>query len=281
MAYSVIGVPLFLGIGLWVILHRFYPLLLQILRSSGMTRRNYQGESIPVAVGMIIPIVQVFAIPWSYLDHSLAISLWQTAFLAAIAYAGWRDDRFGGDDAKGLTGHVRLWREQGKISTGLWKAAVGSFIAMMISILWSSTLFEGVLHFLLVVLLTNLINLLDLRPGRATKGFFLILIPLFLSGMAKASVVLWLPVVFTAAFLFLDDVKGKIMLGDTGSNCLGLALGFWIVLYGTMSLKLVVLILAITVQVYAERRSLTVLIQNTPVLHWVDMLGRRGEKKPG
>ncbi len=281
MAYSVIAIPLFFGIGLWVILCWFYPVLLHVLRSCGMCRINYQGEQIPVAVGVIIPIMQLFAIPWAIHDQTLPLLLWQTVFLVAIAYTGWRDDRWGGHEAKGLKGHVRLWWEQGTISTGLWKAAVGSLVAMMISVMWSSTVFEAVLHFLLVVLLTNFINLLDLRPGRATKGFFLLFIPLFLLGMGKASLVLWLPVVFSAAFLFFDDVRGKIMLGDTGSNSLGLALGFWIVVYGPLTLKLVVVILAIVVQVYAERRSLTILIQNTPVLHWIDMLGRRGEKKPG
>lgn len=281
MAYSVIAVPIFLGIGLGVIWFQFYPLLLKILRSCGMCRMNYQGEMIPVAVGIMIPIMQLFAIPWAIPDNALPLSLWQSAFIALIAYTGWRDDRLGGYDAKGLIGHVRLWREQGKISTALWKAVMGSFIAVLISLMWSSTILEGVLHFLLVVLLTNFINLLDLRPGRATKGFFLLLIPLFFSGMAKAPVVLWLPVVFSAAFLFFDDVKGKIMLGDTGSNCLGLALGFWMVVYGSTGLKLMVFMMVMVVQIYAERQSLTVLIQNTPVLHWVDMLGRKGEKKPG
>ncbi|MEW9669639.1 hypothetical protein [Ammoniphilus sp. 3BR4] len=266
-------------IGLWLFLSGLYPILLHYLKKREMYRLNYQGTLIPVAVGWLIPFSQWFVWPGS-LDETLrSYWMWQTIVIWGIAYAGWKDDQYGGTEAKGLKGHFRLWLKEGRFTTALWKVVTASVLALIVSAASSGSLTEFILHFLLLMLMTNLINLLDLRPGRALKGFFFMFILLLLLTSFQLPVALWLPTVVAGIFLFRDDLKAQSMLGDTGSNSLGMALGCWIVFFAPVPVKWSFLLGAILIHVYAEKHSLTVLIRNTPILHWLDMLGRAEYKK--
>ncbi|RXT13808.1 hypothetical protein [Ammoniphilus sp. CFH 90114] len=267
------------GIGLWLAMSWLYPYLLRYLQYKEMYKPNYQGVMIPLAVGWLIPFSQLFAWPGAVYGGLFSHWLTQTTVIWGIAYAGWRDDQFGGLEAKGLGGHFALWWKEGRFTTGLWKVVIASFLAGLVSILFSNSLVELLLHFFLLILTTNLINLLDLRPGRALKGFFGLFLLLLSFTSLSLSVALWLPTVMACLFLIRGDLKARSMLGDTGSNSLGMVLGCWIVFFASNSLKWIILTIAILIHIYAEKRSLTILIQNTPVLHWVDMLGRTKDKK--
>ena len=87
----------------------------------------------------------------------------------------------------------------------------------------------------LILLFTNFINLLDLRPGRALKGFFIFghLVAIY----PQIPIILWIPIVVVALFLLVRDLGEQMMIGDAGSNCLGMALGYWTVLYASIEAK--------------------------------------------
>lgn len=265
----------------WLTLSWLYPRLLQFLWNREMYRPNFQGKPIPVGVGWLIPFSQFFVWPFSLTSPYLSMWMVQTLVIWGMAYAGWRDDRLGGWEAKGLRGHFLLWWKEGIISTGLVKVLAACVLGAWVSVLYSSSWIEFFLHLLLLLLLTNLVNLLDLRPGRAIKGFLFMFLLLFLLTGLQLPVPLWLPTIVASIFLLRDDLRGSSMLGDTGSNSLGLLLGCWIVFAGPFLFKWSVLVLAAFIHLYAEKHSLTILIKNTPFLHWLDMWGRSHEKEPG
>ena len=64
------------------------------------------------------------------------------------------------------------------------------------------------------------------------------------------------------------------MLGDTGSNVLGAVAGIWMVLALSTLGQAIALGLIAIATVYGEFRSLSELIERTPVLRQLDSLGR-------
>ena len=82
----------------------------------------------------------------------------------------------------------------------------------------------------MLVLATNVFNLLDLRPGRAIKAFVLLGAGLTLGSLDARP--LWSLGLFAAPALVagLYDLRERAMLGDTGANLLGALAGLWLVL---------------------------------------------------
>ena len=107
------------------------------------------------------------------------------------------------------------------------------------------------------MLATNAFNLLDLRPGRATKAFVLLG-----AGLAIGSVdlrPLWALGLFAAPALVAGayDLRERAMLGDTGANLLGALAGLWLVLTLSGTGQLVALALLVVITIYGELRSIS------------------------
>jgi UDP-GlcNAc:undecaprenyl-phosphate/decaprenyl-phosphate GlcNAc-1-phosphate transferase len=125
-----------------------------------------------------------------------------------------------------------------------------------------------------LVLATNLFNLIDLRPGRSTKALVLLGAGLTIGTWDAGPLAALGLLAFPAVALGLYDLRERAMLGDTGSNLLGALGGLWIVLsLGTVG-QLVALVLILLATVYGEFRSLGALIERTPVLRQLDSFGR-------
>ena len=126
----------------------------------------------------------------------------------------------------------------------------------------------------LLLLATNLFNLLDLRPGRAEKGLALLgsglclvawtLEPIELLGIFAGPMLV-------GAWLTLDE---RAMLGDTGSNLVGAVAGVWLLTVLGADARLVALAILLVLTVYGELRSISVTIERVPPLRWLDSLGR-------
>lgn len=121
----------------------------------------------------------------------------------------------------------------------------------------------------------NLMNLFDLRPGRAIKVGLLAGAPLACgSGAAVVAAPLG-----AALALLPEDLGERAMLGDTGANALGALLG----LAATrlpFGGRLAVLGGLAALNGASEVVSFTKVIQRTPSLNWLDMLGRRPVHTP-
>ncbi|MBT0772549.1 hypothetical protein KIH74_26625 [Kineosporia sp. J2-2] len=117
----------------------------------------------------------------------------------------------------------------------------------------------------------NLMNLFDLRPGRAIK--VMLLFAPAASGAAGGRLVAI--ACGAGAGLLPVDLAEKAMLGDTGANAAGALLGTAAVTGLGRGGQLAVLAVVGGLTLASEKVSFTKVIARTPVLRELDMLGRR------
>lgn len=117
----------------------------------------------------------------------------------------------------------------------------------------------------------NLINLFDLRPGRALKVTLLTAVPATLGRRGS-------PVAAVAAGAALsvlpDDLAGRSMLGDAGANPLGALLGLALHQRCGPRGRVIVLLVVVAATLASERVSFTRVIEGSPVLRELDRWGR-------
>jgi hypothetical protein len=118
----------------------------------------------------------------------------------------------------------------------------------------------------------NLVNLLDLRPGRALKAAGAALGAPLLATRAGGLVAG--PLGATAALL-PADLNEQVMLGDAGANALGALLGVALAERTGRFGRAAALAALAGLTVASERVSFTAVIERTPGLRELDALGRR------
>ncbi len=124
----------------------------------------------------------------------------------------------------------------------------------------------------------NLLNLFDLRPGRAIKvalasGALLAAGP---PGPARGAACRAVAAPAGAALALLpDDLAERAMLGDTGANALGAMLGAAAAASLPRPARIALLAGIAALTAASEVVSFTKVIERTPPLRWLDMLGRR------
>ncbi|GGK74017.1 hypothetical protein GCM10011509_23300 [Ornithinimicrobium pekingense] len=234
--------------------------------SARWERTNHTGatvtltDGVALAAGATVPLVLV--------DPPAALAT------AGAALAGAVDDLTGSATAaKGLRGHLRALAA-GEPTTGVLKVAALAGSGLL-ACAWSdhrdgrgmtsSTLAGAAL----VAGAANLANLFDLRPGRALKVFLALGAPLAVEGRPAAGAVLGGGLV-----VLRDDLRGASMLGDTGANPLGAAVGLAAAqaLGGRGRATALAAVVALTLA--SERVSFTRVIESTPVLRELDRWGR-------
>jgi hypothetical protein len=117
----------------------------------------------------------------------------------------------------------------------------------------------------------NLVNLLDLRPGRALKAGILIGAPLLrgpAGGLAAGPV-------GAAGGLLPADLDEQIMLGDSGANALGALLGVALAARTGPAGRAAILAVVAGLTATSEKVSFTSVIERTAWLRRLDELGRR------
>jgi hypothetical protein len=197
--------------------------------------------------------------------------------VGAAGALGLYDDLAGGTHARGLRGHLRalaagevtsgLVKLLGLAGSGLVAAALpargrGPAAAPMV-------LVDGAL----VAGSANLLNLLDLRPGRALKVATAASLPLLprrgpAGDLAAA-------VLGTAATLLPADLAERRMLGDCGANALGAGLGWALTRSAPPAVRLLGLAGVVGLTLASERVSFSAVIADIPVLDALDRAGRR------
>jgi UDP-N-acetylmuramyl pentapeptide phosphotransferase/UDP-N-acetylglucosamine-1-phosphate transferase len=176
---------------------------------------------------------------------------------------------------KGLAGHLAALRA-GRISAGAVKVAGIGAAAAAAAVLTrrgtgAGALLDGVLTTGLVAGTANLVNLLDLRPGRAGKAGALAAATV-LGGPAGGLVAG--PLGATLAVL-PDDLRERVMLGDSGANALGALLGLRLAAIPGRAPRAGLLAGVVALTLASERISFTTVIEATPGLRELDRLGRR------
>jgi UDP-N-acetylmuramyl pentapeptide phosphotransferase/UDP-N-acetylglucosamine-1-phosphate transferase len=171
---------------------------------------------------------------------------------------------------KGLAGHLAALRA-GRVSAGAVKVAGIGAAAAIAALLTSRRAVDAVLTTGLVAGTANLVNLLDLRPGRAAKAGALAA-ALGLGGPAGGLVAGPLG---AALAVLPDDLGERVMLGDAGANALGALLGLRLAAIPARGRRAALLAGVTGLTLASERISFTSVIEATPGLRELDRLGRR------
>lgn len=256
-----------------------------------LERTNFRGRTVTLAAG---PALAAGATAASVFGATSAAS-GGAALVAGLGAGGvgLYDDVVGSRPeqkaAKGFAGHLAALRE-GRVTAGLVKVigvgAAGLGAAALLAadprvaahprrqrhgavgrgvdVLLGAGVIAGT---------ANLLNLLDLRPGRAIKSGLLLGAPLaggphggIAAGAAGA-----------AAGLLRDDLSEDVMLGDSGANALGALLGVALAARSGPLGRAGLLAVLAGLTAASEKVSFTSVIQRTPGLRQLDALGRRAD----
>ena len=174
--------------------------------------------------------------------------------------------------ARGWRGHAAAVA-RGEFSTGALKAAGSLGLALLAMDQLGFSDARWLLAAGVLVLATNVFNLLDLRPGRSGKAFVALGAALTIGAGVRP---LWALGLLVAPALVAGayDLRERAMLGDTGANLLGALAGLWLVLTLSGTGQLIALALLLAITVYGELRSISALIERTPGLRELDSWGR-------
>jgi hypothetical protein len=254
------------------------------LRDAGLVRTNYRGAALAFPLGAILATVSLVALaPLAVLNDRLSLDLLSPElrrwlpYLLGIAFLGFLDDALGQGEAaatpRGWRGHWGALRE-GRLSTGAIKAIGAVALAAYVVSGQGLTTWRYVADVVLLVLTTNVGNLLDLRPGRVEKALALLGAGLCLFAWTLAPIELlgiFAGPVLVGAWLTLGE---RAMLGDTGSNLVGAIAGVWLLTVLSPDARLIALGIVLVLTVYGELRSISATIERVPPLRWLDSVGR-------
>ena len=261
------------------------PAAVRSLHRQGLVRENFRGRRVAFPSGIALVAASLVAlIPLALIDELGDSNVFRAdsgpvlGYALGVALLGLLDDLLGsggapGEQPRGWRGHARATLSGG-FSTGALKAAGSLGIALFVLSGRGLGAAEYLLAVALLVLATNLFNLLDLRPGRSAKALILLgagltigstdVHPLWSVGLFAGPVLVLLPL----------DLQERAMLGDTGSNVIGAVAGFWLVFTLSTLGQAIALGLIALATVYGEFRSISELIERTPGLRQLDSLGR-------
>ncbi|MDW3847458.1 hypothetical protein NMK34_12675 [Micromonospora sp. BRA006-A] len=253
-----------------------------------LERTNYRGRTVTLAAG---PALAAGAATGAALGAGSAPA-GAAALVAGLGAGavGLYDDVVGARPeqkaAKGFAGHLAALRE-GQVTAGMVKVAGVGVAGLGAAALLAADrrvaahprrrragAFGRGLDVLLgagvVAGTANLVNLLDLRPGRALKSGMLLGAPLTTGpygGLAAGAV-------GASAALIGDDLGERVMVGDSGANALGALLGVSLAARtGPLGRAGVLAVLA-ALTAASEKVSFTQVIASTPGLRHLDELGR-------
>ena len=251
------------------------PMILDMLINAKATKLNYRNESIPISMGLLFIFIQFvsLSVVLFLTDNFLEYIVLYLFSITLMGMIGLLDDLIGDENVKGFKGHIKSFFK-GKLTTGAMKAGTGFLISLFISIIISANLLEIIINTFLIALFTNLINLFDLRPGRAIKIFILIsIIMLFSNEFNEYNFILFS--FYGILFIYLPmDLKAISMMGDIGSNILGMTLGIYCGLTHNIISKSIYLFILILIHIMAEKISFSKMIEKNKVLNFIDKLGR-------
>jgi len=214
-------------------------------------RTNHRGATVTLLSGPALAVAAA-------LSADLPRAAVTVAGLGAGAVGAYDDARGSRDQAKGFRGHAQALLA-GRLTGGAVKVlgigATGMLSARLAG--RRDVLVAGAV----VAAGANLLNLLDLRPGRALKA------------AAAAALVLRQPGPAAAALVLLPgDLHERTMLGDAGANALGAVLGLALLERAPARPALgVLLVLTAASEVVSYSR----VIDAVPPLRWADRAGRR------
>jgi UDP-N-acetylmuramyl pentapeptide phosphotransferase/UDP-N-acetylglucosamine-1-phosphate transferase len=254
-----------------------------ILASPTLLRRNHRDRPVPTAGGvyLVLTVLVVEAgravLGAIGVGEETGLTQARSEVLFAVfgfAFLGLLDDLTAVGSERGFRGHLGALRD-GRVTTGLLKLLGGAAVAI---VLVATPGFKDgrslIVDAMLIALAANFANLLDRAPGRTIKFALVGYVPLALViGVAPIGVAI-APVMGAALGLLGDDLRERLMLGDTGANVIGAVLGLAVVLGSSEGWRLSAMLVLLALNVAAELVSFSRIIDAVPPLRAFDRLGR-------
>ena len=247
-------------------------------------RRNYRGDQVPTAAGVVIvlAVVAVAAVADAFAAAGWAGDLAAQTGRAAMVvgavgfgFLGLLDDLGDTGSGGGFRRHAAALRE-GRLTTGMVKLIGGAFVAIaVVAPLATDNVGWLVADAAVVALAANLANLLDRAPGRTLKVGLVAFAVLAAADGATAALAGPGVAVGAGAALAGPDLQERAMLGDTGANVVGAAVGLAVVLVAGHTAVLVVLAVVAALNLASEWVSFSGVIDRTAPLRWFDRLGSK------
>ncbi|MEV0399303.1 hypothetical protein [Actinoallomurus sp. NPDC050550] len=252
-------------------------------------RTNHRGEPVTLLEG---PAFVVGAVTAVAVAPGVPARMRAAAILAggATGALGGYDDLAGSGDSRGFRGHLSALA-RGEVTTGAVKILGIGAAGLAAAALAGSgaptrrgALLDVLINGALIAGTANLLNLFDLRPGRAIKAGLLASPLVFaapspsvprgrFAGLLSGSAVAAAPL-GAAIALLPADLGERAMLGDAGANAFGALIGLSATGLSRRS-RLGVLAGVTALNAASEVVSFTKVIRATPPLNWLDQLGRR------
>ena len=274
------------------------PGLRQGLVDGGHTVTNYRGAPLACPLGIVLVVGVALALGglealYVLRVHDAPFFTVGPVFVLGVAALGLFDDAYSGA-SRGWRGHGAAVR-RGEFPTGLVKAVgtlgLATYVASGLAGSDGGTSYvlrgygdqtpylgPDVLPYLLTVLVlvlaTNLFNIVDLRPGRAVKGLALVTIGCVI---AQGSEIVdgFGTYLGAVAVVAVYDLRERGILGDTGANLLGAVAGLMLVTTITSTLGLALCAAALLgITAYGEFRSISAFVERTPGFRHLDSIGR-------
>jgi UDP-GlcNAc:undecaprenyl-phosphate GlcNAc-1-phosphate transferase len=263
------------------------PAGVRALTEAGMERDNFRGRRVAFPLGAVLVAASLVALaPLAVLDDRADLDLLDPdlrrwfAYVLGVAFLGLFDDVIGdaigrsaADAPRGWRGHARAVM-RGELSSGAIKAIGALALAAYATSGRGRESLDYIADLALLLLATNMLNLLDLRPGRAEKALLLLgaglcigywtIVPIEVLGLFCG------PILVGAWFTLREEA----MLGDTGSNLIGAVAGVWMLETLSDEARYVALGVLVVLTIYGEFRSLSAAIERVPLLRHLDSLGR-------
>lgn len=246
-------------------------------RTAGWVRTNHAGEPVTLLEG---PAAVTGLLAGLAVDDAPARSRAAVALAAGVAaVVGWYDDRDTQQQAKGFAGHLRAMA-RGEITSGTIKiiGVGGGAVAAAVLLATSRAargrsarrtagiIADAGIDAVLIAAAANVVNLLDLRPGRAAKAVILLALPAAGHGAAA--------VAGAALGAAPTDLAAQSMLGDCGANALGAGVGAGLAAALPVPLRVLAAAGLVGLNLASEKVSFTQVIERTDWLRRLDRLGR-------
>lgn len=249
-----------------------FPMFMKMFDNNKITAANYKKEDIPICLGIVFIFIELITLSIHFLIFKESEVVLYLLGILSVGLIGLLDDLAGDIYVKGLKGHISSFFK-GELTTGFLKAGIGFFTSMVLSIYLSNDPINVLINTLIISLSINSLNLFDLRPGRCLKVFMTgAIIFVLLAGFKDYFIILSMLVI--ALVYFPYDLKARAMMGDVGSNILGLSLGLYSTLTQSLAVRLTYLALLIFIHILAERVSISKIIEENKFLKFIDELGR-------
>ena len=254
------------------------------MRAAGLHRENWRGRDVVFPAGAVLIACSLVALaPLAILNNRTDLDLldpdlarW-TVFVLGMTLLGLIDDALGGAGGlrapRGWRGHARA-AARGRFSTGAVKAVGALGLAAFATAGGGRGDLDYLADLLLLLLTTNLFNLLDLRPGRVEKALVLLLAGVCLGAWTVAPLDLlgvFIGPLLVGAALTLRE---RAMLGDTGSYLAGAVAGITLLVAVPQTGRLIALGIVLALTIFGEFRSISSTIERLPLLRSLDSLGR-------